>query len=137
MFAARQAGAEASLEQMKAICYCIRNRARAGWHDGGIFLAVELAQEHSAHEEKPVIIDPNARPFQRLTRDIDEVFFGDRHGSPFGVDDASPDLSDTLAKQKFWCFLDRPIRPWFKTNIIDDHKNHANTAQMGLMLFYE
>lgn len=135
MFAAHQVGERGSLEQMKAICYCIRNRARAGWYDGSWFLAIQHAQEHSAHPFEEVMIDPSSRAFQRLTRDIDEIFFGDQ--GVYGGDDVGPDLSQTLATQKYWCFLNRPFLPSFQEKIIADKKNHANTAQMGLMMFYE
>jgi len=136
MFAAREAGVDGSLEQMKAICYCIRNRARAGWYDGSWFLVMQHAQEHSAHFPEDVLIDPSHRAFQRLTRDVDEIFFGDKAGV-WGGDDAGPDLSQTLEVQKYWCFLNRPLTTWFKDNIIADKTNHPNTAQMGLMMFYE
>jgi hypothetical protein len=136
MFASREVGPRGSLEQMKAICYCLRNRVRAGWHEGSWIAAIEHADEVAAHHpETPSYFDPNSRSIQRLMSEIDDIFYGQRitnddEGNGGG-------LEDSIGKQMFWMFLDRPVTEWFVKHIVRDMENHPTHAQMGLMMFFE
>lgn len=134
-YAAFEAGPRGSLEQMKAICYCLRNRVRAGW--GEWMDVIETADEHRANVPNELIrIDHNSRTYQRLLHDVDDIYFG--HNSSYGD---GPTLEDTLcAKERpnfYWLFLDRPMRQWFKDNIAGDKENHPSNATMALMMFFE
>jgi hypothetical protein len=153
-FAVREAE---SLEQMKCICYCMRNRVRKGWHDGSWTKCIEHAQESAGNEsakgnygdsgaalqndELKKEIDPNSRPFQMLLQAIDDIYHGQRW-VPSGVDgvrdeDAQgTDLESAVGTALYWVRLDRPIRPWFAENIVRDRENHPERSQMGLMMFY-
>lgn len=133
-YAAFEAGPRGSLEQMKAICYCLRNRVRAGW--GEWMEVIETADETRANEPNELIrIDHNGRAYQRLLHDVDDIYFG--HGS---FEDGTT-LEDSLCEKErpcfYWMFLERPMRQWFKDNIAGDKENHPSNVTMGLMMFFE
>jgi hypothetical protein len=139
-FAVKEAGPKASLEQMKAICFCMRNRVRAGWHDGNWLRAIEEASESAAHDPDPVVVlNPDSRELQRLLREIDDIYFSNSDWGQSSDEGISMEASLTEEKheKKYWCFLQRPMRPWFKENILDDRENHKSRTQMGLMIFIE
>lgn len=131
LFARRQAGERCSVEELKAICYCLRNRVRAGW--GSWLQCIEAADDHAAHDPIPMRIDVEGdRSFQRLLHDVDEIFYPQQSYEP-----SDADLEKTIGQAKFWCYLNRPRREWFDSNIIRDQANHRECAQMGTMLFFE
>lgn len=140
-FAVRQAGARASVEMMQCICYVIRNRVRAGWHDGNWINVMEHAEDSACNEPgRKVILDPADRSFQILKRDIDDIYYG-QSGFGWGEPDATKDqaedsLETAVGTALYWAFLDRPMTEWFKANIIADKVNHKDRAQMGMMLFF-
>lgn len=137
IFAVRQAGPRASLEEMKAICYCIRNRVRAGWHDGSWLRCLEDQPEVAAHspvEEVP--LDPNDRNLQRLLRDIDDIYYSQNDAKASSMNDGM-DLEAAVGTQKYWMFLNHPLTNWFRDNICSDKENHPSHSQMGLMMFFE
>ncbi len=126
LFAAREAGSTASLDQMLAICYVVRNRVRAGWAESWLEV-IEAGQDSSAHAPRSERIDINNRQLQLLIRDVDGVYFGEQQGHVY----------EAVDKQLFWAFVDRPIQRWFEESIIRDPKNHKQRAQFGLMMLYE
>src|ERR1700728_582935 len=92
-YAALEAGPRGSLEQMKAICYCLRNRVRAGW--GEWMDVIETADEHRANEPNELVrIDHNGRAYQRLLHEVDDIYFG--HSSNYGD---GRTLEDTLCEK--------------------------------------
>lgn len=147
LYAARAAGEGASLEQMKAICYCIRNRVKAGWHDGQWLTVMEYAGEVIGNETTaPMRLDPSNRQLQRLVADIDEIYYGARYdrdqakGSMNIAQRYAPeggDLEDAVGKCCYWCFVNRPYTKWFFANILARVDEHPMRAQMGLMMFFE
>lgn len=138
IFAAREAGERGSLEQMRAIAFCIRQRVRAGWEDGSWLAVMENSCHHSAHERQDFPLDPNNRNLHRMLSDVDSIYYGQqRHGLETSQGDETLESSIVEHDLKYWCFLDRPMTEWFKVNIVQDPTNHANLSQMGLMMFYE
>lgn len=138
VFAAREVGPRGSLEEMRAIACCLRERVRGGWHDGSWLLTMEYADECAAHPwNMAVKLDPNNRAFQRMLSEVDDIFYGQR-GYGVGGDDVAG-LEESIAehKLKYWCFSNRPVTRWFKEKIAQDAKNHRMMAQMGTMMFYE
>jgi hypothetical protein len=138
LFAAREVGPKGSADEMKLVCYCLRNRARAGWAGGHWLNVIEEADEHAAHE--PLETGPlsiESRPLQILARDIDEIFYSEppRDDLPLGI--VPGDLAELAGRQLFWMFMDRPIRPWFQTNIVRDSRNHPQRTKLGLMMLFE
>lgn len=138
LFAAREAGPRGTLEQMQAIAMCMRNRVRQGWHDGEWMKVLENADDYRAHDPGPHFpLDADNRSFQRLIRDIDEIYFSRRDWDKEPSYDKMPSLDEAMGKCCYWAFIDgRPFRPWFEANIIKS-RIHTQKAQMGLMLFYE
>ncbi len=135
-YAVQEAGERGSLEQMKAICYCLRNRVRAGW--GEWMEVIESAGEHLANmPPEPLNIKLDSRAYQRLLHDVDDIYFG--HSSA-GYEEGQT-LEDTLCDKErpcfYWLFLNRPKRQWFTDNIATDKENHPSNATMGLMMFFE
>jgi hypothetical protein len=135
-YAVQEAGPKGSLEQMKAICYCLRNRVRAGW--GEWMDVIESADEHRANEPaEPMRIDHTSRAYQRLLHDVDDIYFG-HSSTDFGEGTTLEDsLCDKERPNFYWLFLNRPTRQWFTDNIAGDKENHPSRATMGLMLFFE
>lgn len=134
-YAVQEAGPKGSLEQMKAICYCLRNRVRAGW--GEWMEVIESAGEHRANEPlETAPIDSSSRAYQRLLHDVDDIYFGHSAGYSEGQT-----LEDSLCEKErpcfYWLFLERPMREWFKETIASDKENHPSNTTMGLMMFFE
>ena len=149
LFAARAADAGASLEQMKAIAYCVRNRVRAGWHDGQWLTVMEHADEAAGNLPGPrVTLDPSSRALQRMIADVDDIYYrtgnreqgiGNRNqesqAQRFATE--ADDMADALGKCLYWCFIDQPMNPWFVDNVMNQPAEHPSRAQMGLMMFFE
>lgn len=127
LFAAREAGPDGSLAHMKAICYVIRNRRRAGWAESWLEL-IETASDHTAHDVVPEgALSVNDRRLQLLARDVDEIFF----------DSAEDELTEAVADKLYWAFMNRPINLWFRDHVIRNPENNQHSAQIGLMMLYE
>lgn len=144
-FAFREAGADASLEAMLAICYVIRNRVKMQWEDGNWIRVIERAHLHGAHEGSPEVeLDPESRQFQRLLREVDDIFYGggaESFGMAVSKGGGGMSLFDSMCERKherlYWMHLGRPVRPWFTENIVRDPKNHPQRSALGTILFYE
>ena len=143
LFAARQAGPEGSLEEMKAICYIMRNRVRAGWHDGSWMRAIEAAEDCAGNVPwTPFRLEPERRAFQRLLQDIDGIYYGSAEGAGWDLDFEQSLGAQTVMGVKrpallYWCWVDREMTQWFQRNIIGQPKEHDQRAQLGSMLFFE
>lgn len=137
LFAAREAR---DLQQMKAICYVMRNRVRAGWGEGSWLTVLETADEIAAHNPVNRKLSLNERALQLLARDIDGIYFGEADGN---------DEIATLCGEGrgmggerrpaplYYCFLDLHIRDWFASHIVQDKQNHRNRGQLGFMMLFE
>lgn len=147
LYAAKAAGEGAPLEEMRAICICVRNRVWGGWFDGSWLTILEHAQEVEANERgEGFYLDPNSRALQRLISEVDDIYYTGRVGkSPTyekktmaqAFAPAGGDLADALDRCCYWYYLNRPVRPWFKKNILDRPAQHPPRPQMGLMMFFE
>ncbi len=142
LFAAREVGADKNLDAMRAICYVMRNRVRAGWHDGSWMRCLENAEEVAAHPgPSNHRLDPDDRNLQRLMYEIDDIYFG-HESQGWNAIDATKDQQGTtiesaIGTSLYWMFLKRPLRDWFKDKIIADHENHPQRTQLGLMMFFK
>lgn len=137
VYSIKAAGQGASLEQMKAIAICIRNRVRQSWHDGDWLKNIEHADEVAAHLPGPrVLLDPDSRSFQVMIRDIDEIYFSRRDWEKSPSHAAMPSLDEAIGRCCYWAFLNRPFTPWFTEHIIH-HDEHKQRGTMGTMIFFE
>jgi hypothetical protein len=151
LFAARAAGLGASMEQMKAIACCIRNRARQGWHDGSWLRIMERAWETAGNLPGPHFeLDPENRAFLRWLREADDVYFGydqggigrtererEKLGGAQSVPPQASGPEDALKRAVYWAFIDRPLTVWFEGNILHGPSAHRDVANLGTLFFYE
>jgi hypothetical protein len=136
IFAAREAGPGASAEQMKAIACCIRNRVRQGWHDSDWIKVIEGAAEVRANLPGPAVqLDGQEKNFQRLIRDIDEIYFSRRDWQPSG--DPMPSMEEAIGRACYWAFINQPFTTWFLDNVLHQPESHPQRANMGVMFFYD
>lgn len=137
VYAARAAGQDGALEQMKAIAICLRNRVRQGWHDGDWLKVIDHADDVAGNAPGPrVFLDSENRSFQVMIRDIDEIYFNRRDWAKAPSHAAMPSLDEAIGKCCYWVFLDRPITKWFTERVIK-HPDHKQGGTMGTMMFYE
>lgn len=140
-FAVREVGATGGVEQMKAVCYCLRNRVRAGW--GEWTEVIEHADEVGAHEDRVrYYIDPAKRPYQMMLQAIDDIFFAQPkteswNGQKIDQDAQGEGLEAAVGTAKYWRFLNRPLRKWFHENVVDQKLEHPERTSMGLMVMYK
>ena len=134
LFAARQVGSDGNLEQMKGVCYIIRNRVRAGWGDANWLTVMEEASSCAGNDPVDERLRLEDRRLAHLARDIDSIFYGDE----------SDEIARVCIRQSkerppilYWCFIHRPMRDWFKLTIAGDPKNHPMRSQIAFMMLYE
>lgn len=127
-FAYQQAGSTGSINCMRAICFVMANRVKAGWDDGGWMDVIQNAEAFSAHEMSLNPVSLRSPAFQGLLREIDSIWYGDR------VDD---ETSKVVGKCLFWSVLGWPVRDWFRDNIIRCPEGHPRKGQVGTIMLYE
>jgi hypothetical protein len=145
-FAYREAGPGASLEAMLAICYIVRNRVKMQWEDGNWIDVIENADRHAANWPwDPIVrLDPQSRQYQRLLREVDDIFYGggESYGlTPAKAGEGGMSLFDSMCERKherlYWMHTGRPVREWFRDTIVRDPKNHPQRGVLGTMMFFE
>lgn len=131
LFAAREVGPAGSLDQMKAVCHVVRNRVQAPWHADWLE-ALEHHAPVAAHEPDRFPLTLNDRRLGQLARDVDEIFYGG----------AADDIARMCGRQDkdrgpllYWCFIDRPLAPWFSQNVIGKPGEHKQRAQVGNSMY--
>lgn len=136
-FAAREVG-DGTVEQMKAVCHCLRNRLAAGWAEN-IFTIVENATDPWASAHGPaslgVKLDFTDRRLRELARDIEQILY------PLGG--MTDDVARICGRQDrdrgpllYWNFINRPTTDWFRDNIARSPQ-HPNRAQFSFLYLYE
>lgn len=139
-FAYTEARETGSLDCMKAVCYVLRNRVKAGWGDGTWLSVIQGAPLVSAHleisAEERVPIASGDRLLQLLLRDVDDIYLG---GGGHGVDDDTARVVQGESKvgALYYCFIWRDVSVWFMEHIVRDTKNHARIGQVGTMQLFE
>jgi hypothetical protein len=125
-FAYKAARHTGSLDCMKAVCYVLRNRVRAGWGDVTWLGVMEGHHKVAGNEDDfwPTMaakLDVQDRLLQMLVRDVDDIYTG------ISEDDTKRVVQDAL----FYQFIDRPGTEWFKENIVRQSETHPRIAQVG------
>lgn len=132
------AGRANNLQVLRAVCYVLRNRIKAGWHGGSWLDNLLFAFQSEGNDEPPIVSGLTKSPledqnFIRLLRDVDEIFYGST------LDDVGTSLEEDKASKLGPClyfhFVDEPVTEWFKENIIRD-PDHARGPIIGKMIFY-
>jgi hypothetical protein len=133
-FAYRMGSYTGSLDCMKAICYVLRNRVKAGWGDGSWFSVMASHWDVAGNADQlfPELrseghMDPQDRLLQMLVRDIDDIYLG------ASTDDTQIVVGGAL----YFQFIDQPGTVWFTENIVHQPDHHKRIAQIGTMAFFE
>jgi len=132
-FAYREARFTGSLDCMRAICYVLRNRVKAGWGDGSWLSIITQHPAMAGNDPRAQAMDYSDRLLQLIVRDVDDIYLGQDR-----FDDSVRDIVCTDDRKKpalYYCFPDN-LRPWFVENIIRNSQDHAHIGNIGsLMLF--
>lgn len=113
---------------MKAICYVLRNRLRAGWGDGTWLDLINHAASVSGNVESAgAIVDPADRLLQMMVRDIDDIYLGS------SGDDTKSVVQDAL----YFQFIDKPPLAWFVDSIVKDPERHPRIGQVGPIALFK
>jgi hypothetical protein len=142
-FAVREVGPKGSLEEMKCVCYCLRNRVRAGWGDW--MEVIEHADQAAAHADdlgQRIYLDPQSRAYQMLLQAVDDIYYAQPRaetwdGQPVDQDAQGETLESAVGTAMYWRFLRRPLRVWFQENVVNEKQEHPERATMGLMVLYK
>jgi hypothetical protein len=137
-FAYCEARHTGSVDCMKAVCYVLRNRVKAGWGDGSWLSVIDSAVMVSGHsltlEEVP-IASASDRLLQLIVRDVDDIYLGqDRSDDPTRIVVCGDDPPKNSAL--YYAFVDRDIRNWFVLNIIKQPADHAHIGNIGPLMLY-
>lgn len=127
-FAYQQAGSTGSINAMRAVCYVMANRVKAGWDDGGWIDVIQNAEAFSAHDMSSNPISLRSPALQGLLREIDDIWYG-----------SNPDdeTRKVVGKCLFWSILGWPVREWFAGNIVQCPDEHPRRGQVGTIILYE
>ncbi len=141
-FAFREAHHTGSYDAMRAICYVLRNRVKAGWGDGTWISVLENAHQVAAtHINFEMLASGHAeglsqnRLLQMIVRDVDDIYLGQERWDDnvrrvvCGEDPRSKSVA------LFYSFIDRQPRPWFVENVIRS-SDHAHIGNIGALLLY-
>lgn len=120
-FAYTEANHTGSLDAMRAVCFIVRNRVRAGWAGGDWNRVINHAPVHAAHEAQSEGPSLESEIFRRLLLQIDEIYQGT----------AEDNLTE---KGMYYCDVTgRAVRDWFAQNIVRDPGHHPRVAQVGMI----
>lgn len=129
LFAYDEASFTGSLQSMKAVCYVVRNRVRAGWHDGAWIDVIQNAGEVSGNNPAngdATRIDVYSHPFQVLMQSVDDIYYAS----------SSDDTERVVDKALYYQFVDKPLRSWFTENILRKPENHPRVAHLATMVLF-
>lgn len=136
-FAYRLGRHTGNLECMRAICFVLRNRVRAGWSEGWI-QAIERAPMYEGNPPGAGFagaIDPSDRLFQMILRDVDDIYMGqDRSDDStrlIAIGD-NPPKSSAL----YFMFVGRAVTDWFAEKIVRNPNDHPQIGNIGGMLLF-
>lgn len=142
-FAYCEARYTGSLDCMKAVCFVLRNRVKAGWGDGSWISVVRAAHEVSGigiefrpPAESQELYASSDRLLQLIVRDIDDIYLGqDRMDDSTRMVVCGDNPPKTAAL--YYTFVDRPLRPWFADNIIRKPQEHKHIGNVGPMMLFQ
>jgi hypothetical protein len=137
-FAYREARHTGSLDCMRAVCFVLRNRVKAGWA-GASWLKVMAGAAAVAGNVKTDLefageSDPSDRLLQLIIRDVDDIYLGQES---FDDNVRRVVCSDDPKKPAlYYSFVDRDPRPWFVENVVRKPADHPQIGQIGTMMLY-
>lgn len=141
-FAYQQARYTGSLDSMKAVCYILRNRVKAGWGDGSWLSVLNLASGVAGNNPDPErnvgvsgFMGSSDRLLQLIVRDVDDIYLGqDRSDDSTRLVCSGDNPPKTGAL--YYTFVDRDQSVWFIEHIIRKPEDHPQIGSVGpVMLF--
>jgi hypothetical protein len=139
-FAYREARLTGSLDCMKAVCYVLRNRVKAGWADSSWLGVLENAPQVMGNlavvnDGGPALVSHD-RLLQLLVRDIDDIYLAQDWGDDPVRRVVCGDEPKDARAALYYSFVDRQPRPWFVENIVQKPVDHPQLGNVGpIMLF--
>jgi hypothetical protein len=137
LFAAREVGADGSVDQMRAVCQVLRNRVQADWHSDYMqtMEAWESGEGQANPPQQRAALMLSDRRLAMLAREIDEIFYGQ----------AGDEVAQCCGRQDkergpllYWAFVDRKVLPAFVENVVRRPNEHRQRYQVGnTMYLYE
>lgn len=133
-FAYEQARHTGSLPCIKAVCYVLRNRRKAGWGDG-TWLSLIYGHRKVAGTiiDTPPELDLKDRILQMLMRDIDDIYVGNSAYEGEEAQTTAAVVDDAL----YYQFIDLPTTEWFAEKIVRNPKQHPRCGIIGTMAFFK
>lgn len=133
-FAYCEARSTGSLECMRAICYVLRNRVKAGWGDGSWLSVMGSTAVGNLPQDQEV--NGSDRLLQMIVRDIDDIYLGQERfddSTRLVVCGDNPPKTSAL----YYMFVDRKPQPWFVEHIIQQSQEHAQIGNIGPLMLYK
>jgi hypothetical protein len=147
-FAYKEAAFTGSLDCLRAVCFVLRNRVKAGWGDGTWMSVINSAPNVAAHrpelvwdgsegkaQQKPEPhLTGDDRLLQMIIRDVDDIYLGQDR-----MDDSVREIAATIDHRQpalYYAFVNRPQRAWFTENITRNSQDHAHVGNIGPMMLF-
>lgn len=138
-------GKDEGLNACLGIAFSIKNRIRAGWHNGDWAAVLSNHHQWSATLETPslVVPDPRVFSFSVLLQEVEGIFNGSRRDditiakeSIFNTPLLDLKLGGGPAPALYWGRLDKANNPWWIENIARRTDIHPRVASVGLISFF-
>ena len=140
LFVAKEVQDAGNLALMRGIALAIRNRVRAGMHDGNWLDVIEAAPDYAGNtpftDADPFRLTVQNRALQMFARDIDGIFYGETRDELTDIFEGKSSEDGNREPILFWQFTNRPLRQWFVENIVRDTHNHKRRTQIGNVVFF-
>lgn len=132
-----QDGRTEGIAGMKAVCFCIRSRVRAGLYGGDWAAVLSHHQEWSSTLEAPGqdIPDPREPAFRALLQDVTGIFTGQLEDN-ITVKEGGSGLAVKPPVALYYAKLDQITNPTFLENISRNTSQHRIIANVGALHFW-
>lgn len=131
-----QDGRNEGIAGMKAVCFCIRNRVRAGFYSGDWAAVLSNHQQWSATIEppSPTIPDPRDPAFRALLQDVTGIFSGQLEDNITIMAGSALAVAPPVAL--YYGYLDKITSETFLNDISRRFDLHKRVAQVGQLVFF-
>lgn len=131
-----QDGRSEGIAGMKAVCFSIRNRVRAGFYGGDWAAVLSHHQEWSATNEPPplTIPDPREPAFRALLQDVSGIFSGQLEDNITVMPGSA--LAVAPPPALYYAKLDQITSETFLNDISRRFDLHKRVAVVGALTFF-
>lgn len=122
---------------MKAVCFVVRNRIRAGFYGGDWAKILSNHAQWSSTREPPSseIPDPREPAFRALLQDVTGIFTGQLEDN-ITVKEGGSALAVQPPVALYYAKLNEIDSPWFLENISRNTSQHRIIANVGALHFW-